>query len=262
MTVDRAHPGRSVRTAVVWGVLSAALDDYRRSRGLPGDAGLDVVDLGGGTGGFAVPLAGLGHRVTVVDPSPDALASLARRAAEAGVSKLVRAVQGDLGSVLDEVEPAGADVVLCHGALEFADDPVLGCRNVVGALKPAGLASVLAANRSAQVLARVLAGQVGGALAALRVKDGGFGEYGPAPRRFTEPQLRELLVRTGLSIRAVHGVRTFSDMVPSAGEGGYGQGYGSVQAGAEDLLALENLAADMPEFRAIATQLHVLAGLD
>ena len=54
MTVDRAHPGRSVRTAVVWGVLSQAVDEYRRAAGLAPDAGLDLVDLGGGTGGFAV----------------------------------------------------------------------------------------------------------------------------------------------------------------------------------------------------------------
>ena len=40
-------------------------------------AGRDVVDLGGGTGGFAVRLAESGHRVRVVDPSPDALAALA-----------------------------------------------------------------------------------------------------------------------------------------------------------------------------------------
>ena len=53
------------------------------------------LDLGGGTGGLAVPLAELGHHVTVVDPSPDALAALARRAGEAGVADRVTAVQGD-----------------------------------------------------------------------------------------------------------------------------------------------------------------------
>ena len=36
---------------------------------------LEVLDLGGGTGGVAVLLAERGHRVTVVDPSPDALAA-------------------------------------------------------------------------------------------------------------------------------------------------------------------------------------------
>src|SRR5579859_4413594 len=70
---------------------------------------LDVVDVGGGTGGFAVPLARLGHNVTVIDPSPDSLAAAQRRAAEAGVP--LRAVQGD---VSDLAAAAGADLVLCH----------------------------------------------------------------------------------------------------------------------------------------------------
>ncbi|HEX2314327.1 MAG TPA: SAM-dependent methyltransferase, partial [Thermomonospora sp.] len=58
-----------VRTAVVWDALRRVVDELAGSSG-----GLDVVDAGGGTGGFAVPLARLGHRVTVVDASPDALA--------------------------------------------------------------------------------------------------------------------------------------------------------------------------------------------
>ena len=68
------HHTAAARTAVVLD----ALDDV-----LPA-SGADVVDIGGGTGGSAVRLAAAGHRVTVVDPSPDALAALARRAREAG----------------------------------------------------------------------------------------------------------------------------------------------------------------------------------
>src|SRR5262245_29829155 len=85
----------AVRTAVVWDVLRAALDERAATSGR---AALDVVDAGGGTGGFAVPLAELGHRVTVVDPSPDALAALERRAAESGVA--VRSVQGEADDLL------------------------------------------------------------------------------------------------------------------------------------------------------------------
>ncbi|MFA6577412.1 MAG: SAM-dependent methyltransferase, partial [Nocardioides sp.] len=53
----------ATRTAVVWDVLRPIL----------GAGSRDVLDIGGGTGGFAVKVAELGHRVTVVDPSPDAL---------------------------------------------------------------------------------------------------------------------------------------------------------------------------------------------
>src|SRR5438132_12339848 len=86
------------RTAVVWAVLSREL---ARAAGQ-----VHVVDVGGGTGGFAVPLAQAGHRVTVVDASPDALAALTRRAADAAVGAPINAVQGDVES-LGAVVPAG-----------------------------------------------------------------------------------------------------------------------------------------------------------
>ena len=70
------------RGGVVWSVLGAELG--RRSAA--GAAGLDVLDLGGGSGVSAVPLAELGHRVTVLDVSADALATLHRRAEEAGAN--------------------------------------------------------------------------------------------------------------------------------------------------------------------------------
>ncbi|HMC67945.1 MAG TPA: methyltransferase domain-containing protein, partial [Mycobacteriales bacterium] len=85
-----ARPRTAVRTAVVWEVLREALSTLA-----PDGTQLSVLDAGGGTGGFAVPLAELGHHVTVVDPSPDSLAALERRAAESGTSGQIRAIQGD-----------------------------------------------------------------------------------------------------------------------------------------------------------------------
>ena len=76
-----------VRSAAVW----AALDPVVGT-GAP----LRVLDVGGGSGMFAVPLARLGHDVTVVDPSADALATLRRRADTAGVGERVHAIQGDV----------------------------------------------------------------------------------------------------------------------------------------------------------------------
>ncbi|GAA1043077.1 hypothetical protein GCM10009557_70530 [Virgisporangium ochraceum] len=95
--------------SVVWAVLRPELDRADRP--------LAIVDVGGGTGGFAVPLARAGHRVTVVDASPDALAALTRRVAEdTGTvhSGGISAVQGDVDTLGDVVEPGTADLVLCH----------------------------------------------------------------------------------------------------------------------------------------------------
>ncbi|MCZ0995772.1 methyltransferase domain-containing protein [Streptomyces noursei] len=87
---DPLRPRASLRTAVVWDVLKDALE--RRVKAAGRDA-LDVLDTGGGSGNFAVPVARLGHRVTVVDPSPNALFALERRAAEAGVADRIRGVR-------------------------------------------------------------------------------------------------------------------------------------------------------------------------
>ncbi|MFL6117773.1 MAG: class I SAM-dependent methyltransferase [Catenulispora sp.] len=230
--------------AVLWTALRTVLDAAGPR---------DVLDVGGGTGGFAVPIAELGHRVTVVDPSPDALAALERRAAEAGVPRAaLRAVQGDLGGLLEQVEAGSVDLVLCHGVLEMADDPAVGLAAVAEVLRPGGVVSVLAANRAAAVVARALSGHFAEARRALTDPRGRFGAQDPLAARFAEDELAQLLNQVGLTVETVHGVRVFTDLVPGA----------LVEAephGLADLAALEAAVADRPEFRAVAGRLHLLA---
>lgn len=243
-----SRPRGSLRTAVVWEVLRDALD--RRAKVSQG-AGLDVLDTGGGTGNFAVPVARLGHRVTVVDPSPNALFALERRAAEAGVADRVRGVQGDILGLFDVVGRGGFDAVLCHGVLEYVDDPAEGVRNAVDALRPAGALSLLAAGLGGAVLARALAGHFNEARQALTDPAGRWGDGDPVPRRFSAEQLTGLVAAAGLDVASVHGVRVFADLVPG--------GLVDTQPGALDaLLRLEAAAAELSSFHSIATQLHVL----
>jgi S-adenosylmethionine-dependent methyltransferase len=241
---ERRH---SVRTAVVWAGLQPVLDRA---------PGQDVLDIGGGTGGFAVPLAGLGHRVTVVDPSPDALASLDRRAREAGVADRVTGVQGDLGDLA--AGPAGttdgADVVLCHGVLEVVDDPAAALATIGGLLRPGGMLSLLVAQRHAAVVARAMAGHFEQAHALLD----GSAPGGRAPRttgrRFTASELDDLLPAAGFTPVGIHAVRVFSDLVP-------GSLLDLEPGAAHHLLELEQAVAERPEFFPLAAQLHVIAGV-
>ncbi|MER5993114.1 class I SAM-dependent methyltransferase [Streptomyces viridosporus] len=245
---DPSRPRAALRTAVVWEVLRDALE--RRAEAT-GRQALDVLDTGGGSGNFAVPLALLGHRVTVVDPSPNALFALERRAAEAGAADRVRGVQGDVRGLFDVAERGGYDAVLCHGVLEYVDDPAEGVRNAVAALRPEGVLSLLAAGLGGAVLARALAGHFREARQALGDPDGRWGAGDPVPRRFTAEQLTGLVEGAGLAVGAVHGVRVFADLVPGA--------LVDTEPGALDaLLELEAAAAELTAFHAVATQLHVL----
>lgn len=229
---DLAGPHAAPRTAVVWRALRAELDRAARP--------LTVVDVGGGTGGFAVPLARDGHRVTVVDASPDALAALRRRAIEAGVGERVAAVQGD-GDRLAELVPAGGvDLVLCHSLLDLVDEPEAVAAAMAAVLRPNGAASVLVAGRAAAVLARAVGGDLAEARALLD---------GTAPdtrRRFDTAGVTALLEGAGLAVAEVHGVRVVSDLVPA-------------DTDPARLLDFELAVADLSPFRDIATQLHALA---
>jgi S-adenosylmethionine-dependent methyltransferase len=245
---DRLRTRGSVRTAVVLRSVRSLLVDMVAETGR---AHLDVLDAGGGTGGFAVPLAELGHHVTVVDASPDSLAALDRRAADAGVTDRVRSVQGDVASLLDVVQPASFDLVVLHSVLEVVDDPTAVLSAVSAVLRPGGMTSVVAANRLAAVLHRAAAGRFDEALHALRDPLGRYSANDPAPRRFALADLEALLAMAGLTVVATHGSRVFADLVPG---GSLDADPGAVEA----LIALEFEASEIPAFREIATQLHVV----
>ncbi len=246
----RTDPRTAVGTAVVWDLLDALALERSAVLGRP----LDVVDVGGGTGGFAVPLAQLGHRVTVVDPSPDALAALQRRAAEAGVADRVRSLQGDAGALVEEVGAGSADLVLCHRVLEYTDDPTAAVADAVATLRGEGLLSLLVLQRLGAVLARALAGRFQEARRLLDDPDGRASDNDPVPRRFDHDGVLALL-GDGMRPRAVHGVRLFADLLPGALVDGDPDA-------AADLLDLERAAGDhvaVPELAALAAQLHVVA---
>ncbi|HCB05962.1 MAG TPA: SAM-dependent methyltransferase [Nocardioides bacterium] len=236
---------RSVRTAVVWEALEQTLGES----GGPAGREARIVDVGGGTGGFAVQLAELGHRVTVVDPSPDALAALGRRAREIGVT--VEGLQGDLSDLATLVEP-GLDVVLCHGVLEVVDDPAAALGAIRDRLRPGGTLSLLVAQRHAAVVARAMAGHFPQALALL-TDPAGAARTGPrAMARFTADEARTLLADAGFEVGSVHAVRVFADLVP-------GSLLDLEPGGAAALLELERAVSDRPEYLPLATQLHVIA---
>ena len=141
------------RSALVWDVLRDVVAE-RAAR--TGRAALDIVDVGGGSAASRCP-SGARARVTVVDPSPDALAAAQRRAAEVPVA--LTAVQGEADGLDGLVGEAAADLVICHSVLEYVDSPDGAMAAIARILRPGAAVSVLAANVAAAVLHRALAGR-------------------------------------------------------------------------------------------------------
>jgi S-adenosylmethionine-dependent methyltransferase len=248
------------RSSLVWDVLARVIAEQVARTGR---TSLDIVDVGAGTGGFAVSIAGRGHRVTVVDPSPDALTAARWRAAEAGVTLTdVQGEAGDLPALVGEpgADGGGADLVICHNVLEYVDSPAAALVAIARVLRPGGTVSVLAANAVATVLQRALAGKYAEARALLP-GDTPSGTApvpppapaagtGPAGRRFTLPGLTALVEGAGLRVDGAHGIRIFAGLLPAAA---------ADPAAAEALRELEEAEATCPPLRDIATRLLVLA---
>lgn len=254
MTPERRRPRRGVetglRTAAIWATVSAIAAERSAELGRP----LRVLDLGGGTGGLAVPLATAGHRVVVVDPSPDALASLRRRAAESGVDGAITAVQGEAETLRAVLPTPQVDLVCLHGTLEVVDDPAATLRRIAEVVPTGGWLSLVVAQRLAAVLARAIAGHFHQARTALDSPDGRWGTTDPLPRRFDQAAVHALLVSAGFTVERSHGVRLFSDLVPSV--------YLDSDSDREALLALEAAVLAHPEFAVldqIGSALHVVA---
>lgn len=233
--VRTAAAGRSVPQTQLAEVLQTQIAQWQLRTGR---AEAVIVDVGGGTGGMATHLAGAGHTVTVIDPSPDALASLARRATESGVEERVTGRQGDASDVSSLLGETKVDIVLCHRVLDVVEHPGEALASMAAALRPDGLISLLVPGRRAAVIAHAVNGQVETADHAL-----------DDPHRFDLDQIVNLFHAAGLDVVAEHGIAALADLVPES----------AVESGAarQRLLELEERLSTDPVFRALAAHLHI-----
>ena len=81
-------------------------------------SGKEVLDVGGGAGRFALPLATRAERVTVVDPSVDSIDLLEERAADAGITNVTA-----INEQWEDANVPAADLVLCSLVLHHVSEP-------------------------------------------------------------------------------------------------------------------------------------------
>lgn len=218
---------------------SVVLDAVRGWQGDRPAGSIRVVDLGGGTGGMGVALASAGYDVTVIDPSPNALASLQRRAAEAELSDRLRGVQGDASSLVDLVGPDAVDLVTCHEVLDVIEDKSAAVAAMATVLHPGGAASLLVRQRYRRIMLKARVGNFADARQALA-----------DPGRLDQGRMRTLLDGAGLRVVSIRGLGAVlgavnEELLEAPGARG-------------EVLALEDEISRTPDMWSLAAQLHVL----
>jgi S-adenosylmethionine-dependent methyltransferase len=222
---------------------------------------LKVLDAGGGTASYALPLAQQGHQVCLLDFSARML-TIARQKVEQLAPSLLERIDFCHASVEETpslFRPDYFDLILCHTLLEYVSEPWGVLRTLTTVLQPGGLISLLLANSYADALRWALArGDLEKARLALRPSSGqalrervsSADLFGLPRRTFPTEVVQEALVDAGVEVVAEYGVRIFADYLPA-----------EKLADSEffaRLLELEAAAGALDPYRLIARYIHLL----
>jgi len=214
---------------------------------------LKILDAGGGTGSYAIPLAQQNHRVCLLDFSAQMLAIARRKVEQFDPSLLERMefCRAPVEEAAGLLPPDHFDLVLCHTLLEYVPEPREVLRALTTVLRPGGLISLLFVNPCAEVLHSALVrGDLEKARLSLRERVSSSGLFGLSRRTFPAEVVQEALVDVGVEVVAEYGVRIFADYLPA-----------EKLADSEflaRLLELEATAGALCPYRLIARYTHLL----
>ena len=182
---------------------------------------LKVLDAGGGTGSYAIPLAEQGHWVCLLDFSAQMLAIARQKVEQLDPSLLERM---DLSCAPVEETPRlflpdHFDLVLCHTLLEYVSEPREVLRTLTTVLRPGrsyrALISLLFANPYADALRWALAREdLEKARLALRERVASADLFGLPRRTFPAEVMQEAMAQAGVEVLAEYGIRIFADYLP------------------------------------------------
>jgi len=204
-----------------------------------------ILDVGGGTGAFAIPLAGLGHRVTLLEQSAEWL-DRARSSASAAE------VEIDFVNVRLEALADAAlgpfDVILCHAVLMYVDEPKEALASLRSVAAPDAVLSLLEKNRDGIAPRPGLRGDYAEAHRLLTERES-IGGLGVANRASSVGEWLAMLRETGWTVEEWAGVRLFSDLAPDDLDA---HAYAA-------LLDLERAAGMKDPYRQMSRLVHVTA---
>jgi 2-polyprenyl-3-methyl-5-hydroxy-6-metoxy-1,4-benzoquinol methylase len=212
-----------------------------------------IMDAGGGTGSYALPLAQLGHTVCLLDFSSRMLDMARQKAAQHGPAlvKRIEFCHASAAEVPERFAAGSFDLVLCHTLLEYVPDPWQALRSLIAVLRPGGWISLLFANPHAAPLHWALArGDLDKARLSLHEPVSSADLFHLPRRTFRVEETKGALTRAGVDVVAAYGVRIFADYMPADRL--------SDPAFYARLLSLETAASTLLPYRLLARYHHLL----
>jgi S-adenosylmethionine-dependent methyltransferase len=179
---------------------------------------LKVLDAGGGTGSYALPLVRQGHQVCLLDFSSRMLA-IARRKIERFDASLVERMEFCCAPVEETARlfaPHRFDLILCHTLLEYVPQFQEVLHALTTVLRPGGLFSLLFVNPCAGALRWALTtGDLQKARLALGEEISSADLFGLPRCAFPAEAVQEALAQVEVEVVARYGVRIFADYLPA-----------------------------------------------
>ena len=171
----------------------------------------EIVDIGGGAGHDAVPLARAGHRVTIVDASEAMLEHARTFIAEesADVRERISILHAP-GEGAPAILGRTFDAVLCHGVLMYVDEPNELEEALADLAAPNAIVSIVQKNARVLATRPALAGRWREALEAFDAERQVNG-LDLDTRAETVESLSARMGQHGVDLLAWYGVRLFTD---------------------------------------------------
>ena len=236
-----------MRTELVWSGLAPTLGQSGPSQ--------RALDVGGGTGAYALRLVGEGIHVLLLDPAQGML-DLAAAKAKHGLSVKARErLRMQRGTAMDLRIPRFArqfSTILCHNILEFAVGPQEILDRIRNLICDDGILSLVVANRDAEPLRTVVNHQ--DPLTALHLIDKNVHDsslFGGYRRVYGLQETMSMLDKAGFYCVAVRGVRVVCDFLS--------QSLLEQQDGWDATFALEKKLITRTPHKYLARYLHLLA---
>lgn len=179
---------------------------------LPKDRDARILDAGGGTGRWTLPLAKMGYRVVLCDISRGMLSQAEKRLRQEGLLDRVEVKVEDIACLSFEDE--SFDFVMCEdGPLSITPDFETAAKELVRVLKQKGTISTGGLGRYPLVL-REIKDDPEIALKLAR-GDHNYVEYKGTPNRvFTPRELEKLFLKNGVTIEKMYGYRIATQVFP------------------------------------------------